>query len=232
MRPTPDAPTDKGSANTRPTDTDRAPLRPEPGPEPLRSSAPEPHAPRETAPFVASLTCLPTPRSCGTTPHAGTVIDLPQIQHLALHHPPATHAHVLHHAPVPLGLARFVDERGGDRPMRLVEHRFVQRCKKALEEVLPAHRARGPATPSRPDASVRQTPMRKRPTNRSSSRAIDGAVIAPGSARRCRASAFTARRPCVSCGPPIGVVTLPLHRAHCSGSRRIHVHTLTRCAAA
>ena len=28
------------------------------------------------------------------------VIDLPQIQHLALHHPPATHAHVLHHAPI------------------------------------------------------------------------------------------------------------------------------------
>ena len=38
--------------------------------------------------------------------------------------------------------------------------------------------------------------MRKRPTNPSSSRAIDGAVIAPGFARRCRASAFTARRPC------------------------------------
>ena len=44
--PTPDAPSDKGSASTRPTDAARAPLRREPGPEPLRSSAPEPHAPR------------------------------------------------------------------------------------------------------------------------------------------------------------------------------------------
>ena len=43
----------------------------EPGPEPLRSSAPEPHALRETAPSAVSPPCLPTPRSCGTTPHAG-----------------------------------------------------------------------------------------------------------------------------------------------------------------
>ena len=51
--PTPNAPTDKGSASTRPTDAARAPLRPEPGPEPLRSSAPEPHASRETAPSAS-----------------------------------------------------------------------------------------------------------------------------------------------------------------------------------
>ena len=36
------------------------------------------------------------------------VIDLPQIQHLALHHPPATHAHVLHHAPIAVFLTVLV----------------------------------------------------------------------------------------------------------------------------
>ena len=42
-------------------------------------------------------------------PPRGTlaVVDLAQVQHLALHHAPAAHAHVLHHAPVAVLLAVF-----------------------------------------------------------------------------------------------------------------------------
>ena len=51
---------------------------------------------------------------------------------------------------VPLRPARFVDARGGDRPVRLVEHRFVQRCKEALEEVRVRSPRPCPRGPSRP----------------------------------------------------------------------------------
>src|SRR3954454_21532405 len=63
-------------------------------------------APRPPAPGCAGLTRrLRTPQSAAAPSHLWLVVDLTEVEHVALHHPPADQAPVFHYAPVRVNLA-------------------------------------------------------------------------------------------------------------------------------